>query len=540
MTAAQRRRSRRRPTTPDTPDARPAPAPEAPPSPQGISAWIPLSPRVFVPLCLALTALYFAWCAWSLRLHDPPAWPDESLFADPAIHLLRDGHFGTPLLDGYLPGIATRTYWVPPLYPASLAALFAALGSSLAVMRGFSLATGLAALALTHRIARRVGMDPVTACVPAALLAVDGVFLRAARIGRMDLLALALALAAAHEALRDDETDVPAHRGPMFRAGLLAGLASVTHPMGMAALAAVGAHAALSPGRARSVPAVALGAAGPLALWALYIARDPGAFAAQFGAQLARKAARDPWTLRAITASLRVNLEQYADPSRPAQADPRTAVQLVWTLGTAGVVRLAVRSRAALPLALLHGLLAALTLLSLEMWYPVYVAPTAMIGLAAWLGPSGLGAAMRPWAMGAAIAAGLWFGERNVTRQAELRARWEAAGDAARYEPFCAAVSARIPAGARVFVSLFPDLSLCLARRTDLTLRTFLPDGLAVPPARHMEVLRGVDYVVTGRDAPGSLADGHAPRVGLLVAEVGAARPDSYHARIYRMPGATR
>jgi len=535
MSAEARRRARRRGRT-----AAPQPR-EVPPDVPAEVTGEPLARREISPDdvargALAVAALYFGWNALALLLHDPAVWPDEGLFADPALHLLRDGRLGTEVLRGYLPGIEARTYWIPPLYPVALAAVFAVFGATVTAMRGFSALTGLAALALTQRIARRAGLDALPAALPVALVAVDAVFLRAARLGRMDLLALTLCLAAVFSAVGDPEDEtIPLWRRAMFRAGLFAGAAFITHPMGAAGLVAVGVAALRSSSRRAAVAAVALGAALPVALWGVYIAVDPRSFAAQFGAQLARKAGREPFSAASLGNALRVYLEQYADLSRRGDGgDPRAAVQALWALGLVGLLRLAARHRAGAALLALHAAFAALALLSLEMWYPVYVVPTTALGVAALLGPAGFGG----WSRAVVLAVAGWFALGNVTREGTLRARWQEAGEAARYDTFCASVSAKIPPGATVFVSLFPDLTLCLARRTDLTVRTFLPEGLPVPAAQQRAVLDAAEYVVTGRDAPGTLADILAPRLGTPVAEVGAPRNNAYHARIYRMPGA--
>lgn len=240
-----------------------------------------------IPL-LGATVGAFAYFVGALLLYDPAVWPDEALFANPAVNLLRHGHLGTDLMGGYLPGIETHTYWMPPFYYLALAPVFALFGVSAPVMRLFSAFTAASVLALTYAIGRRAGLGRVAACIAVAVLAVDAVFLRAARLGRMDMLAIALMLGALYFALASRA----AKRAPIF-AGVLAGLATMTHPLGMIAPLAIGLHYLVlaDASRWRRLLCFALGVLGPALLWGIYILGDTAAFSAQIGAQVGRKAA---------------------------------------------------------------------------------------------------------------------------------------------------------------------------------------------------------------------------------------------------------
>jgi len=53
--------------------------------------------------------------------------PNEGWFADPAIHLATQGFFGTTILDSsgtWLEGLDRHTYWILPLHPLALAAVY--------------------------------------------------------------------------------------------------------------------------------------------------------------------------------------------------------------------------------------------------------------------------------------------------------------------------------------------------------------------------------------------------------------------------------
>ncbi len=482
--------------------------------------------RVVLGAALIAAAVYGV----ALLRHDPAPWPDEALFANPAVSLLRHGHLGTDVMAGYLPHIAERTYWMPPLYFVVLAPWFAVFGVGLGAMRAFSLVAGAAALVLTWRLARRAGLPEHAANIAVALLAVDGVFLRAARVGRMDVLALALALAAV-ERLLAARTGAPR---AAFAAGLLAALATTTHPLAGAALAVVGADLSLR----RDVPslrAAAKGAAAPLGLWGLYIFRDPSSFVAQFGAQLARKASRHPWSFASMRSSLTMNLDQYRDASNPSVVDPHAAAVALWCVGTVGLVWGALRSPSLRPVLALHAALGLAVLTSMEMWYPVYVLPTVALGAAALLADVTVRGARRTVVAVVVLGVGATFGVRSLTRQQALLERWSELGTDGDYDAFCTRVGALIPRGATVFVSVLPDVTLGLLGRDDLRLRTFVPEGLPVAPAAVRAGLDDATVIVTGPWAPGTVADVVGPQRGRLLGLVGNS-PEGYQARVWAMP----
>ena len=493
-------------------------------------------PLLVARIALGAALLAGAGYVASLLLFDPVAWPDEALFSAPAVALLRHGHLGTDPMAPYLPGIATRTYWVPPLYFVLLALVFAVAGAGLAAMRAFTAVTAAAALAATWSLGRKAGLDRAAACVAPALLAVDGVFLRGARVGRMDMLALALTLAALERALALRATGL---RRDGVLAGLFAGLATITHPLGAVAPAALALQLLWTPQgeRRRDLGWLVSGLAGPLVAWGLYVLRDPASFAAQYGAQLARKSGRDPWSLAFFARSLDLSFSQYRDASTPAAVVPGRAAAWLWALGTVGLAWGAWRRPAVRLLLAAHLLAAVVTLASAEMWYPLFVLPTAALGVGVLFARGLVALPARPAALAALAALCACFAGQNLAREEALRVRCTDPGAATDYRAWSAGVGALLPRGATVFVGVFPDVTPGLLGRADLRFRTFVPEGLPVPPGA---VRRGFDeagYVVVGPDSPGTIADALAPRLGTLVGVVGT-DPAGYRAAVYRMPGA--
>ena len=134
-----------------------------------------------VAFCIAVAAVgWFAFFAKALLLKYPPIGPDEAFFSDPAINLLHHGTMSTDLLDGALPGIGRRTYWMPPVYFLYVASVFRFSGAGVVPLRLASIAAAVAVLILTYLVALRTGLGRWTSLLAMALVAVDAVFLRGA------------------------------------------------------------------------------------------------------------------------------------------------------------------------------------------------------------------------------------------------------------------------------------------------------------------------------------------------------------------------
>src|SRR5579862_1963825 len=148
----------------------------------------------------------FAYFATALFLKYPPVWPDEALYANPAINILRRGVMASDSWPGLLLGTNRHTYIAPPFYFLYLAGWFRLWGVGIVVMRLSSVAAGVVALAATYFLGVKSGLSPWLSLIPPSLLAIDSVFLRAALIGRPDMLALAFILLALLAATRVSPT----------------------------------------------------------------------------------------------------------------------------------------------------------------------------------------------------------------------------------------------------------------------------------------------------------------------------------------------
>lgn len=147
----------------------------------------------FMLALLALTTIYLLLAFASAATERPGI--DEGCFANPALNLIRSGHFGTTVLDSSANGltrIEQRTYWVMPLHLLLQAAWYKVFGFSLFTMRGMSIFWGLIALFSWFFILKTLSGSREMALLMFFLMSVDYIFINIASSGRMDMMSAAL------------------------------------------------------------------------------------------------------------------------------------------------------------------------------------------------------------------------------------------------------------------------------------------------------------------------------------------------------------
>jgi 4-amino-4-deoxy-L-arabinose transferase-like glycosyltransferase len=235
-----------------------------------------------------LILLVVAVCA-PLLLKFPPPGGDEPGFIDPAINLLRQGHLGTTLYGGLIPGMARHVYWQPPLYFLVLAVWFKADGIGLIQARLLSVVLGAAVILIVYAYSRRFA-SAGAAFAAAALCSITIWCVIPFRVARMEPLCVSLILASA--LLYERATDT-GHTADYGVCGLLAGLAALSHPMGLITPAAVAVDMMIRFRTRvfirRETYALLIPFLACLAAWAIYILQDFPSFLAQMDLQMARK-----------------------------------------------------------------------------------------------------------------------------------------------------------------------------------------------------------------------------------------------------------
>jgi hypothetical protein len=429
-------------------------------------------------------ACWFAWVCAALFYDLPPIWPDEGLFADPALSWLRSRNLATPLLADIFPGMADRTYWMPPLHFFYLAGFMGIFGERLEALRLSSLAAAALVLwAVWHVARQRMPRASTAAWYPVLLLMTSVLFVRGALVARMEMLVLLWILLALDQAAR--LWSPQARLRHALWSGACSGLACLTHPIGIVApLAALGAGMfARQAGGAAAVRHVAVFAATALAIvtpWLVYIALDVPEFLTQMAAQLQRKQgtlgawdrAFALWSLLSPHASIRI-------------ATGALAVVGLW-----GGARLFRRDPRWTPFALATLLLLGIAAGTLELWYVLYPLPFIALGTLAWIAERP--ATARTWIAAAVLVIFAALNSVLLSGTALRSARtrdyraWTAALEACAIAP--------LPDGTRVLLNSIPDPYLALlAHRDRLRLRHVPPRDI-VPGGAALDA----DVVILG------------------------------------------
>ncbi len=443
---------------------------------------------------LGLTGCY-ALVTLPLLLRYPPVWPDEALFASPSDSLARGSGMGTPVLAGFIPGMDRYTFWLPPGYFLALAALFRIFHpvNQVLVMRLFSWALGAALLGICWHILRRISPRSGMVWLSLLLLATHATLIRAANLGRMDMLTLVCGTASVALYLEFLERE-----GSRWAAGagFFAGLAFLCHPAGAVFLAALVANHLKSAGlKSLAKPQARLFFGSfllPLVPWLIYLLRAPGLFLLQFGGQLNRKAS--------ATGTLLIHEPATRWLIRPLQfaewgpKGPLTFSDVLFVfVFLVAVLLLAFSGRektraSVLGLWVLAGY--CLNLATLEDWYPIYfVVP--MVLLLGW----GAASTQYPWARAIGVAALLVGIAWNVV-QAELVLKGPF-GDWKAYRKYASALAEQIPAGSKVILMAIPDPYFGLQMENKgYRLYEFAPEGIPVDPTMAQKTLASTDYAV--------------------------------------------
>jgi hypothetical protein len=451
---------------------------------------------------MAALAVWAIAVAGLLFYTHPLVWPDEATFGDTAWSLSQGRGFAAPALAPLVPEAGDNLLWQPPVHTLLVAAAFRVFGPSVEAMRVLSILAAVLALAAAWVLASRIG-GRMAALVAVTLLLVDARVLRVALVGRMDMLTIALTLWAF------------CARGGLA-SGVLAGLAACTHPAGVIAIAASGLHLLIARSGLRMLLRFAAGVAIGLAPWAMQIALDPAAFAAQFAAQLARVSAPESSALRQITWNL----------------DPRWFVGAVLWLAIAAGVAMLLRvarertpaSASARPLAIATLLALLLNLRRPEVMYVAWLMVPASIGLAAWASRAMDRARTRMTLATAAVAALVlvdtaYMSARIVTSRQFSYTAYAAAVGRCAVEP--------APDGTAMMIVSLPEVYLDVIAHRD-RLRLYVPSPTATD-AQRRALFANLDAVLIGPLAhdplwPGLIAASRAEWTTVQLREAGGYR----------------
>jgi hypothetical protein len=411
----------------------------------------------------ALAALYLAVSLHGLGVA-PPVYEDEPWQASTGWKLATEGTFGSDLFAGFN-GMERRHYWFLPVHPLLLAATFRLAGPGLVQARTETVALGLLTLLLAGALGWRL-FGPAVGVLGAALLLLarttgltpsqtSGILLvDVARIARYDMAVPVFGLASLHAYLWGRARG---GAGWYATAGLLAGLAGLSHLYGAFWLPALAALALWDRAGGRPLAALAGGFAAAWLPYLAYVLADVPTWVSQTRQYGPRFGLLDPhWYWRNLVAEPRRYGPGLGPPGWGWLARPGAWLGLLGA--PAAALALAARAwrgadpaaRAlAAPLVLLPALFALLVHLKLAN-YLVTVAPlgalaVAWAGVALWRRPGARrgGAALRAALAAALLAVALEGAARLAALSAAARTLTPYAALAARVRPL-------VPPGARV------------------------------------------------------------------------------------------
>lgn len=147
-------------------------------------------------IILVVLLLIYLALATNFILLEPVIWPDEAYLADVAGNILTKETAGTSLWGDTIVGIKKSLYWYPPIYTYILSFWFKAFGFSILNQRILSITLGFFVLIISYLFIMRISeglsanKKKLIGLLLILLLILDSTFLKAAKIGRPEIMVI--------------------------------------------------------------------------------------------------------------------------------------------------------------------------------------------------------------------------------------------------------------------------------------------------------------------------------------------------------------
>ncbi|MBM9591642.1 glycosyltransferase family 39 protein [Leptospira sp. 201903075] len=230
-----------------------------------------------------ISALFFFQVGINLDIF-PVVWPDEVLFFSPSFSFSTSGHLQTNVLKGLIPGMESKTLWMPPVY-------FLFSGFSLSIFPDTLTTVRLANVIIVYLTAlgfylllKRQSISEWGCQIAFASVLWEPLLFRFGTAARMEGLTAFFIILSLLFATNKDKSKL----WFVFLAGVALSLSSLSHPIG-ASFGLVTAFLVWRNFGLKSLPWFFLGGVLPILGWLYYIHPHWDWFEIQFGAQLARK-----------------------------------------------------------------------------------------------------------------------------------------------------------------------------------------------------------------------------------------------------------
>jgi hypothetical protein len=236
-----------------------------------------------------LLSLYSLWF-WLFSLFQlgvlPQVWPDEVLFFSPSESLFHHQTLATTVLKGLIPGMETKTLWMPPIFFIFQSFFFNLVQPSLEAIRLFSLLVSYCSVLLFYFVLKELKFSQMASIVGFLSIITEIMFFRFGNSARMEGLTALFFLSSLFVLLKFHSKFSFSY----FVSGLLFSLSVLSHPFALSfGLVILWLGFLFFEFRWQSFFLFGLGFLLPLLAWLFYIAPDWDMFGVQFGAQLIRK-----------------------------------------------------------------------------------------------------------------------------------------------------------------------------------------------------------------------------------------------------------
>ncbi|XDD46291.1 ArnT family glycosyltransferase [Leptospira sp. WS39.C2] len=213
----------------------------------------------------------------------PVVWPDEVLFYSPAISFANTGHLKTDVLSGLIPGMESKTLWMPPVYLMFSGFTLSIFPDSLITLRIANVCIVYITAYVFYRLLKRFSISEVAAQMAFACVLWEPLAFRFGTVARMEALTAFLFILSLLFATNKKD----AYWNPLF-AGIFLSLSALSHPIG-ASFGLITLYLVYSNFGTKKIIWFLLGGIIPILVWVVYIHPNWDWFQIQFGAQLTRK-----------------------------------------------------------------------------------------------------------------------------------------------------------------------------------------------------------------------------------------------------------
>ncbi|EMJ88169.1 glycosyltransferase family 39 protein [Leptospira meyeri] len=230
-----------------------------------------------------ISALFFFQVWINLDIF-PVVWPDEVLFFSPSLSFATEGHLKTNVLNGLIPGMESKTLWMPPVYFLFSGFTLSVFPDSLTTIRiANAFIVYLTGLGF-YILLRRQSISKFASHIALASLLWEPLLFRFGTAARMEGLTAFFFILSLLFATNKKTTNF---WSPLL-AGVSLSLSSLSHPIG-ASFGLVTLFLVWRNFGIKSFPWFILGGILPILCWLYYIHPNWDWFEIQFGAQLTRK-----------------------------------------------------------------------------------------------------------------------------------------------------------------------------------------------------------------------------------------------------------